>query len=91
MHVHKTLQYIVSYNLENQTYYYACINNKPCRKATSLIYRIAGYFQGGTHFTNRKQLVKILPSKCLLFNGYSLQSVTICENFPLENLRKANS
>jgi len=30
--------------------------------------------------------VKILPLKCLLFNRYSLQSVTICENFPLEKL-----
>ena len=35
---------------------------------------------------NRKQFVKILPSKYLLFNRYSLQSVTIRENFPLEKL-----
>ena len=33
------------------------------------------------NFTNPKQFVKILPLKCLLFNRYSLQSVTI---FPLK-------
>ena len=38
---------------------------------------------------NHKQFVKILPSKCLLFNRYSLQSVTIREKFPLEKLRIA--
>ena len=35
---------------------------------------------------NRKQLMKILPSQCLLFNRYSLQSVTFRENFLLEKL-----
>ena len=38
------------------------------------------------NFLNRKQFVKILPLKSLLFNRYSLQSVTIRENFPLEKL-----
>ena len=49
----------------------------------------SGLFSRGkifANFTNRKQFVKILPSKCLLFNRYSLQSVTIRENFPLEKL-----
>ena len=41
------------------------------------------------NFTNRKQFVKILPSKCLLFNRYSLQSMTIRENFPLEKPGRA--
>ena len=56
----------------------------------------SGLFSRGkifANFTNRKPVVKILPSKCLLLNRYSLQSVMICsprkagnssihENFP---------
>ena len=51
-------------------------------------YCIAGYFWD-KFFTNRKQFVKILPMKCLLFIRYSLQCMTIRENFPLEKLRIA--
>ena len=49
----------------------------------------SGLFSRGNifaNFANRKQFVKILPSKYLLFNWYSLQFVTIHENFPLEKL-----
>ena len=49
----------------------------------------SGLFSRGkifANFMNQKRLVKILPLKCILFNRYSLQSVTICENFPLEKL-----
>ena len=49
----------------------------------------SGLFSKGkifANFMNQKQSVKILPSKCLLFNRYFLQSVTIYQNFPLDKL-----
>ena len=56
-------------------------------KITSYTIPYGGLFLREKIFTNQKQFVKILPSKCLLFNRYSLKSVTIRENFPLENNR----
>ena len=49
----------------------------------------SGLFSRGkifANFMNRSEFVKILLSKRLLFNRYSLQSVTICVNFDLEKL-----
>ena len=61
------------------------------RKVTN--YRIVGYFKG-ENFSEFHELSLIRENftlKMFLFSGFSTQSVTIHENFPLEKLGRLSS